>query len=121
MALHGVKAIDALVLEEFDRAAPRGTGSAKVGGNYAPVFKWAQAAKAEGFEITLHLDSKTRSDIEEFSAAGFLGLKKDSGSFTLVAPNSESVIKSVTSESCLDLANSWGWNVEVRPVRLDYP
>jgi branched-chain amino acid aminotransferase len=120
-ALHGLKAIDALVLEEFDRAAPRGTGSAKVGGNYAPVFKWAQEAKVEGFGITLHLDSKTRSEIEEFSAAGFLGLKKDGASFTLVTPNSESVIKSVTSESCLGLAKSWGWNVEVRPVSLDYP
>lgn len=35
---HGVQPLDALVLE-FDRAAPHGTGSAEVGGNYAPVVK----------------------------------------------------------------------------------
>lgn len=115
-ALHGVKAVSALILEDFDRAAPKGTGSAKVGGNYAPVFKWAHKAKAEGFGITLHLDSKTGSEIEEFSAAGFIGVKKDGEDFILVVPDSESVIKSVTSESCLDLAKSWGWTVQIRSV-----
>lgn len=34
---HGTHPVDALILEQFDRAAPEGTGSAKVGGNYAPV------------------------------------------------------------------------------------
>ena len=55
---HGVKPVAALVLEDFDRAAPEGTGSAKVGGNYAPVLRHSQKAYAEGYGITLHLDSR---------------------------------------------------------------
>jgi branched-chain amino acid aminotransferase len=113
------RAVSALVLEEFDRAAPNGTGSAKVGGNYAPVMRWAAMAKGEGFGITLHLDSRTQSEVEEFSAAGFVGVRrgKDGKKTTLVVPDSRSIIKSVTSDSCLELAGGLGWDVEVRRVR----
>lgn len=48
-------AVDALVIETFDRAAPKGVGHAKVAGNYAPTFAFANAAKKAGFAITLHL------------------------------------------------------------------
>jgi branched-chain amino acid aminotransferase len=115
-ALHGQTAVDALILEEFDRAAPKGTGSAKVGGNYSPILRWALKAKAEGFGITLHLDSKTRSEIEEFSVATFIGVKRSGNEITLVTPDSPSVIKGVTSDSCLALAKEFGWNFEVRQV-----
>lgn len=62
-AYHGLKSVDALILESFDRAAPRGTGSAKVGGNYAPVLQYSELARREGLGITLHLDSQMRSEI----------------------------------------------------------
>jgi branched-chain amino acid aminotransferase len=91
-------------------------GHVKVGGNYAPVLKWSDQARAEGFFITLHLDSRTNSEIDEFSTSGFLGLKKTGESFTVVVPSSRSILKSVTSTTCLDLARSLGWNVEVRAV-----
>lgn len=117
--------ISALVLEEYDRAAPRGTGSAKVGGNYAPVMRWQKKAKDEGYGITLHLDSQTQSQIEEFSAAAFIAVRKPSsnevnngaGKYTLIVPDSPSVIRSVTSDSCVELAKVLGWEVEVRAVR----
>lgn len=32
-------AVDALVIETFDRAAPKGVGHAKLAGNYAPTFQ----------------------------------------------------------------------------------
>lgn len=115
-AYHGVHPLAALVLEELDRAAPRGVGHAKVGGNYAPVLKWSDQARADGFQITLHLDSRTQSQIDEFSTSGFLGLKKISGSFTMVVPSSPSILRSVTSTSCVELARSFGWGVELRPV-----
>ena len=47
--------MDALILDDFDRSAPMGTGTAKMGGNYAPVFKHANAAKKAGYGITLHV------------------------------------------------------------------
>ncbi|KAL4922957.1 uncharacterized protein BDV17DRAFT_278415 [Aspergillus undulatus] len=71
--------------------------------------------------ITLHPDSRTRSDIDEFSTSGFVGVKYGEGSYTLVVPNSQSIIKSVTSTSVVELARSLGWMVEARPVRFNPP
>jgi branched-chain amino acid aminotransferase len=113
---HGVHPVKALILEDFDRAAPDGTGSAKVGGNYAPVLQWSDKARNEGYGITLHLDSKTRSEIDEFSTSGFIGVKKDGEDITLVVPDSKNVIASVTSDSVLDIAKSFGWKTERRSV-----
>jgi branched-chain amino acid aminotransferase len=115
---HGVHAVDALILEDFDRAAPEGTGSAKVGGNYAPVLRHSEKARNAGFGITLHLDSKTRSEIDEFSTSGFLGVKKGAdGSTTVVVPDSKNVIKSVTSESACQIARDvFGYKVERRRI-----
>jgi branched-chain amino acid aminotransferase len=113
---HGVHPVNGLVLEDFDRAAPFGTGNAKVGGNYAPVLKHSDAARVKGFDITLHLDSKTRSEIDEFSTSGFIGVKVDGEKVTLVVPDSKSVIASVTSNSCLDIGESLGYKIERRSV-----
>ena len=118
---HGVHPVDALVLEEFDRSAPEGTGSAKVGGNYAPVLRWSGKAKKEGFNITLHMDSKTRTEVDEFSTSAFIGVHKQAGTaegegITVVVPDSKNAIKSVTSESACELAKSFGWKVERRQV-----
>lgn len=116
---HGVHPVSALILEDFDRAAPEGTGSAKVGGNYAPVLRFSERARNEGYGITLHLDSKTRSEIDEFSTSGFIGVKgTPEEGVTVVVPDSKNVIKSVTSDSIQEIAKAWGWKVEKRPVRL---
>jgi branched-chain amino acid aminotransferase len=115
---HGVHGVDALVLEDFDRAAPEGTGSAKVGGNYAPVLRHSQRAHAEKYGITLHLDSKTRSEIDEFSTSAFIGVRKGGdGSVTLVTPDSKNVIESVTAASVCEIAASvFGYKVEKRRI-----
>jgi branched-chain amino acid aminotransferase len=115
---HGVNPVKALILEDFDRAAPEGTGSAKVGGNYAPVLKFSERAYKQGYGITLHLDSKTRTEIDEFSTSGFIGILKDGESISLVVPDSKNVIKSVTSDSVCEIAKSLGWKVERRRVSL---
>jgi branched-chain amino acid aminotransferase len=116
---HGVHPIDALILEDFDRAAPEGTGSAKVGGNYAPVLRHSDKARSEGFDITLHLDSRTRTEMDEFSTSGFIGVRQEGENFTLVVPDSKNVIKSVTSDSAYQLAKSFGWTVETRSIRYE--
>lgn len=104
------------MLEDFDRAAPHGTGSAKVGGNYAPVIKWSDAARKEGFGITLHLDAATHTEIEEFSTSGFIGIKRDGEAITLVVPDSRNIVQSVTSNSCVVIAEDLGWRIERRAV-----
>ena len=119
---HGTQALPAMIMEDFDRTATRGTGHAKVGGNYAPVMKWSRAAKAEGFYLTLHLDSATQTEIDEFSTSGFIGVKMPpSGSNpeqkpTLVIPSSPSIIASVTSASLVHLAANLGYTIERRAI-----
>ena len=114
---HGTHPVKALVLEEFDRSAPNGTGSAKVGGNYAPVLRWSEKARREGFGITLHLDSKRHEEVDEFSTSGFIGaIVGHGGEVTLVVPENTNIINSVTSESIQDIGKSFGWKVEKRPV-----
>ncbi|GAA5854409.1 hypothetical protein JCM8547_001811 [Rhodosporidiobolus lusitaniae] len=112
-------AVDGVVVQAFDRAAERGTGTAKLAGNYGPVLKHQAAAKKAGFAITLHLDSKTRSFIDEFSTSNFIAIKKPSSADekpTLVVPASESILRSVTTKSLMLIAESFGWTVERRPV-----
>ncbi|RUS31097.1 branched-chain amino acid aminotransferase [Jimgerdemannia flammicorona] len=116
---NGAKPVDAWVVEDFDRAAPFGTGSAKLGGNYAPVFRPTKEAKERGYAITLHLDSATRSHIDEFSTSNFVALTHadpTTGHTTLVTPNSPSILRSVTRSSLVQLARSFGWSIEERMV-----
>jgi branched-chain amino acid aminotransferase len=113
---HGVHPVRCLILDEFDRAAPNGTGSAKVGGNYAPVMRWTDKARKEGFDITLHLDSATHSEVDEFSTSGFIGALVDGDNVTIVVPDSKNVINSITSESVQGIAKTFGWKVEQRSV-----
>jgi branched-chain amino acid aminotransferase len=114
------RAVKALILDEFDRAAPKGMGHAKTGGNYGGVLRWGAMASAEGFGVTLHLDSARHEQIDEFSLCGFLGVKEEtSGSdtgITIVKPESPATINSVTSDSVQQIARSWGWTVDKRPV-----
>lgn len=114
---HGTHPVKALILDDFDRAAPNGTGNAKVGGNYAPVLRWSDAARNEGFGITLHLDSARHEEVDEFSTSGFIGAVKNGESYTLVVPDSTCIIDSVTSDSILKIGESFGWKVEKRPIK----
>lgn len=114
---HGTHPVDGLILDEFDRAAPNGTGSAKVGGNYAPVLRWSDRARTEGYGITLHLDSATHSEVDEFSTSGFIGALTDGENVTLVVPDTKNAIQSVTSESITAIGESFGWKVERRPIK----
>ncbi|KAJ5584746.1 Aminotransferase lcsP [Penicillium hispanicum] len=113
---HGATAVDALILEDFDRSAPYGTGNAKVGGNYAPVLRHSDRARREGFGITLHLDSATRSEIDEFSTSAFIGVKRGAESVTVVQPDSRNAIDSVTAASVGDIARKLGYRMEKRRV-----
>jgi branched-chain amino acid aminotransferase len=83
------------------------------------VLRFSDRARSEGFGITLHLDSKTRSEIDEFSTSAFIGVRKDAatGTTTLVVPDSKNVIDSVTASSVCDIASHvYGYSVERRSV-----
>ncbi|GJC89904.1 putative branched-chain-amino-acid aminotransferase TOXF [Colletotrichum liriopes] len=109
----------ATVIDDFDRAATRGSGAVKVGGNYAPVMRWTCFAKQSGYNVLLHLDSQTQTEIDEFSTSGFIGIRHDEHQTTLVVADSKAAIDSITSDSAAKLARSLGWTVEKRVVRFN--
>lgn len=96
----GIKPVHAVVIEDYDRAAPRGVGNAKVAGNYAADILASQNAKSRGFPIALYLDAKTNKYIEEFSTSNFLSIDKD-GAY--VTPKSETILPSVTNKSLMQV------------------
>ena len=114
----GTGSLSALLLEEYDRAAPKGTGGVKIGGNYAPVMRWSAKAKENGYGILLHLDSKTRTAVDEFSTAAFIGILERRDQITMVISDSDGIIPSVTADSAAKVAKDLGWNVERRTVCL---
>ncbi|KAK9761320.1 hypothetical protein K7432_013856 [Basidiobolus ranarum] len=107
-----------MIVDDFDRTAPQGVGSAKLGGNYAPCLNSNIEAHQQGFPITLFLDAKTHTYVEEFATSNFLAITHDPNGekCTLVTPDSPSILQSITRRSLCELAKSFGWDVETRPV-----
>ncbi|SAM82135.1 related to branched-chain amino acid aminotransferase [Ustilago bromivora] len=115
-----IPAVDGFVLDTFDRSAPMGTGYTKLGGNYAPVFGPTAQAKKQGYPITLHLDSATHTNVDEFSTSNALAIQKEGDETTLVVPESTSILRSVTKVSVVEIAEKLcGWKVELRQVAFE--
>jgi branched-chain amino acid aminotransferase len=109
----GLKPVRAVILDDWDRAAPHGMGDVKVGGNYAASLYAHEKAKHDGWPVELYLDAQTHSYVEEFSTSNFLGIKADG---TYVTPDSCSVLPSVTNKSLRQCAEDLGWKVETRKI-----
>ena len=91
------------LISGYDRAAPNGTGAAKVGGNYAASLMPGSQAKKTGFADCIYLDPQTHSKIEEVGSANFFGITHDD---KFVTPNSPSVLPGITRLSLIELAKS---------------
>ena len=63
-----------LIQDEYDRAAPHGTGAAKVGGNYAASMLPGKIAHDRNFSDVIYLDPATHTKIEEVGSANFFGI-----------------------------------------------
>jgi branched-chain amino acid aminotransferase len=111
----GFKPVNMLVTRQFDRAAPQGTGSIKVGGNYAASLRAMHMAHKEGFASVLFLDSKHHKYIDECGPANFFGIKNN----TYITPKSDSILPSITNKSLIQLAEEIGLKTERRPVEID--
>jgi len=112
----GVQGVKASVSPEFDRAAPRGTGDVKAGGNYAADLLPLKIAKAEGYGTTLYLDAVSQKYIEEFSVSNFIGISKDGAYCT---PHSGSILPSITNKMLMQLARDKGIDVQARAIAFD--
>lgn len=104
-------------ISEYDRAAPYGTGAAKVGGNYAGSLYPHELAVKKGFADCIYLDPMTHTKIEEVGAANFFGITKDD---KFITPKSPSILPSITKYSLMYLAKEYlGMEVEERDVLVN--
>lgn len=101
-----------VILRNYDRAAPLGTGCYKVGGNYAASLKPNVLAHEKGYAGEVYLDAKEKKYIDECGAANFFGIKE--GKY--VTPKSSSILPSITNKTLQQLAKDMGLEVECRPV-----
>ena len=108
----GFKPTDLLIMRQYDRAAPQGTGKYKVGGNYAASLVAGYKAKKENYSAVLYLDSKEKKYLDECGPANFFGIKEN----TYVTPESGSILPSITNKSLMVLAAEIGLKVEKRKV-----
>ena len=89
------------IVSEYDRAAPQGTGAAKVGGNYAASLLPGKDAHDHKYSDCIYLDPETHTKIEEVGSANFFGITKDN---KFITPKSPSILPSITKYSLLYLA-----------------
>lgn len=110
----GFKPIKVIIDRDHDRAAPKGTGHIKAGGNYAASIYSGEKAHDMGYSNVLYLDAVERKYIDECGAANFFGIKNN----TYITPNSHSVLPSITNMSIRELAADLGLKVEMRKIEV---
>ena len=101
-----------VIIRDYDRSAPLGTGMYKVGGNYAASLRANSIAHEKGYVSEFYLDAKEKKYIDECGAANFFGIKDN----TYITPKSTSILPSITNKSLMQIATDIGMNVECRPV-----
>ncbi len=112
---NGFKPAKVCIMRDYDRAAPKGTGTIKVGGNYAASLVAGQKAHACGYAAVLYLDPKEKKLIDECGPANFFGIRDN----TYVTPASGSILPSITNKSIIQLAENMGMTIERRPIPLE--
>lgn len=103
------------ILREYDRVAPLGTGTIKIGGNYAASLVAGERAHDLGYSNVFYLDPKEKKYIDECGAANFFAIKGNA----YITPKSTSTLPSITNKSLMQLAQSMGLTVEQREVPVE--
>ncbi|NLI87267.1 MAG: branched-chain amino acid aminotransferase [Bacteroidales bacterium] len=103
------------IIRDSDRAAPLGTGTFKIGGNYAASLRGTIKAHNAGYSSPMYLDACGKRYIDEIGAANFFAIKNN----TYITPQSTSILNSITNMSVMQLAQDLGLKVERRPVAVE--
>ena len=111
----GFNPVEALVMLDYDRAAPQGTGRAKTAGNYAGSLLPGLLGKKKGFPIILFADPKENKYVDEFGTSNFIGITP-AGEYK--TPESSSILQSITNEALQMLAADMGLRVVSAPIAL---
>jgi len=114
---NSMEALDGLVNDDYDRAAPLGCGDCKAAGNYAADLESMKVAKEKGFPISLYLDASERRYTEEFNTSNFVAITKDG---RYITPEfGRSILASNTNRVLQKIAADLGIKVEQRPIDFE--
>ena len=83
----GFKPSKVCIMRDYDRAAPQGTGTIKVGGNYAASLVAGEKAHELGYAAVLYLDPKEKKYLDEEIAA--FDEAAECGTAAVIAPISQ--------------------------------
>lgn len=111
----GFKPTKVCLSRDYDRVAPKGTGSIKIGGNYAASLVAGNKAHELGYSVMLYLDPKEKKYLDECGAANFYAIRGN----TYITPASETILPSITNMSLRQLARDMGLEVEERHIAYD--
>lgn len=110
------EAVRVKIETEYSRAFPGGTGEAKCGGNYAASLYPAKLAADEGFHQLLWTDGETHKYFEE---SGTMNVFFRIGEKLVTPETSGTILKGVTRDSIIRIAQHEGIPCEVRRVSVD--
>ena len=108
----GLSPIKAMIVRDYVRACPGGTGAYKIAGNYAASLLPSQEAKQAGYQVELYLDAQEHRYIDECGTANFFAIKDN----TYITPLSDSILPSITNDSLISIAQSHGLQIQRRQI-----
>jgi len=112
----GLSPTKIFVEDEYIRAAPGGTGNAKIGGNYAACLKSQEKAHNLGYEQVLWLDGVERKYVEEIGTSNaFFKI----GDEVITAPLSGTILPGITRDSVICLLKKWGIKITEKRLTID--
>ena len=112
----GVRPVKIWLSEEYTRAAPGGTGSAKCGGNYAASLVAQAEAVRNGCDQVAFLDAVERTWVEELGGMNLYFVLDDGN---VVTPETGTILEGVTRDSVLKLVTDLGYHVTERKISID--
>jgi branched-chain amino acid aminotransferase len=104
------------VEKNFIRAAAGGVGYAKCAGNYAASLYPAKLAQKQGYDQLLWTDAQEHKYFEESGTMNVMFIQNGK----LITPAvSDTILKGITRDSMIQIAKSWGMEVEQRKISVE--
>ena len=113
----GTPAVSLWVSQDYTRAAPGGTGTAKCGGNYAASLLAQSDAIARGCDQVVFLDAVERRWVEELGGMNIFFVFDDGSMLT--PPLGGTILPGITRDSILTLARDRGITVREERYSID--
>lgn len=112
----GAPAVTLWVSDDFSRAGPGGTGTAKCGGNYAASLLPQSQAIAEGCDQVVFLDAAEHRYVEELGGMNIFFVFEDGAIST---PELGTILPGITRNSIITLARDAGMPVREEKYAID--